>query len=146
MKTCQTIETYDFLNKHIRANCSMLINDLLKENDRNWNLENKNWFEQLFCQYEEPDIWEEDPDWTDTNYCPSEPEPEPELRQPYEFYIVSDWFAARLKEQDQLLTDYWGFWIWGRETTGQSIVLDYVFQKIYQEELALRHLYPDEVT
>lgn len=144
MMTYPTVETYDFLNKHVKANCSMLINDLLKENDRNWDLENKNWFEQLFCQYENLDISEENPDWIRTNYCPSEPEPE--LRQPYEFYIISDWFAARLKEQDQLLTDYWGFWIWGRETTGQSIVLDYVFQKIYQEEIALRQLYPDEVT
>lgn len=144
MNTDQTVQAYEFLNSHIRANCSMLINDLLKENERNWDLENKYWYDDLYCQYIEPDIWQEDPDWIGTNYCP--PEPEPELREPYEFYIVSDWFAARLKEQDQLLTDYWGFWIWGRETTGQSIILDYVFQKIYQEDVKLRQLYPEEIS
>jgi len=125
--TDQSNEAYEFLNSHIRANCSMLINDLLKENERNWNLEDKYWFDQLFCQHEEPAVWENDDD------CNWQDQSDLRPREPYEFYIVSDFFAARLKEQDQLVTDYWGFWIWGRETTGQSIVLDYVFQTIYKD-------------
>lgn len=138
MITDQTVQAYEFLNSHIRANCSMLINDLLKENERNWDLENKYWYDDLYCQYIEPVLWDMHDDSMDN--------PEPELREPYEFYIVSDWFAARLKEQDQLLTDYWGFWIWGRETTGQSIIIDYVFQKIYQEDVKLSQLYPEEIS
>ena len=143
METDLSAEAYEFLNTHIKVNCSMLLNDLLKESERNSNLQNKYWYDQLYCQYLDPDIWEEDPDWIGTNYCP--PEPEPELRHPNKFYIVSDWFAARLKEHNQLLTDYWGFWIWGRETINQGIIFDYVFQKIYQEDFKLQQLYPDEV-
>jgi len=123
----QSPQAYEFLNRNIRANCSMLINDLIKQNERNWNLEDKYWFDQLFCQYEETAAWKatEDEDW--------ESEPDLTPREPYEFYIVDNWFAARLREHDQLLTDYWGFWVWGRETTGQSIIIDWVFQKIYAD-------------
>lgn len=127
----QSQAAQDFLAKHIHVRANLLINELLEKYQRDWSLTESPWYEQLFCQYEEQDIWEEDPDWIGTNYCP--PEPEPDLREPYEFWIVSDFFAQKLKQNDQLLTNHWGFWIWGRETTGQSILIDYVFQKIWDD-------------
>jgi hypothetical protein len=121
-----------FLNKHVHARANLLINELLEKGQRSWDLLDSQWYQDLFSQYEEDhDIWEEDPDYIGTNYCPQEPEPE--LRQPYEFWIVSDFFAKKLRQNDQLLTNHWGFWIWGRETTGQSILIDYVFQKIWDD-------------
>ena len=115
-------EAYEFLSRRIRSNCSMLINDLLRENQRNWDLNNKYWFKQLYCQPIESSSNEESMD---------------SFREPSEFYIVDDYFAARLKEHNQLLTNYWGFWVWGREDTNQEIIADDVFQKIfsnYKEE------------
>jgi hypothetical protein len=40
----------------------------------------------------------------------------PSLRKPLAFYVVSDFFAKKLILQDALITDHFGFWIWGRET------------------------------
>lgn len=128
----QSQAAQDFLNKHVHVRANLLINELLEKGQRSWDLLGSQWYQDLFCQYEEDhDIWEEDPDYIGTNYCP--PEPEPELREPYEFWIVSDFFAKKLRQNDQLLTNHWGFWIWGRETTGQSILIDYVFQKIWND-------------
>jgi len=48
-----------------------------------------------------------------------------------EFWIVTNWLADQLEEQDELIThDFMGFSIWGRTTSGQHISLDYVIQKI----------------
>lgn len=127
----QSKAAQSFLDKHVHVRANLLINELLEKSQRDWNLSEYSWYEDLFCNYEDQDIWEEDPDWIGTNYCP--PEPEPELREPYEFWIVSDFFAEQLKKHDQLLTNHWGFWIWGRETTGQSILIDWVFQKIWDD-------------
>ena len=124
----QSQAAQDFLDKHIYARANLLIDELTKKLP---DATESPWYEDLFYQYKEPDIWEEDPDWIGTNYCP--PEPDPEFREPYEFWIVSDFFAQKLKKYDYLLTNHWGFWIWGRETTGQSILIDWVFQKIWDD-------------
>ena len=124
----QSQAAQDFLDKHIHARANLLIDEFAQKLP---DATQSAWYEDLFCQYEEPDIWEEDPDWIGTNYCP--PEPDPEFREPYEFWIVSDFFAQQLKKHDHLLTNHWGFWIWGRETTGQSILIDWVFQKIWDD-------------
>lgn len=128
--TDQSKEAHLFLQKHIHVRANSLISELLEITQQNSDLMNSPWYEDLFCQYEDSDIWDEDPDCIGDNYCPSELDPE--LREPYEFWIVSDFLASNLKAENQLLTNCWGFWIWGRETTGQSILLDYVFQKIWQ--------------
>lgn len=115
--TDQSREAQDFLYKHVHANCSQLIDHLLKDPEGL----DAQWAHDLFGQYEESE---------DSDYCP---EPDPELREPYEFWIISSQFAYFLQQHNQLLTDYFGFHIWGRETTGQSILLDYVFQQVWKE-------------
>ena len=134
--TDQSIEAHAFLEKNVYANANSLIQHFL-ENTEPFGEE---WHEELFCHYDttahsEPELYHEtqlyedyDPSLED-NYCPDDSEPE--LREPYEFYIVSNYFAEQLKLNNALLTNQFGFWIWGRETTGQSIVLDYIFQKIW---------------
>jgi len=127
----QSLDAQYFLDKHIHARANLLISELLEKGQRDWDLTESQWYQDLFSQYEEDfDIWKTDEDYDGTNYCPSEPEPE--LREPFEFWIVSDFFAQKLKEEGALLTKHWGFWIWGRETTGQSILIDYIFQKIWE--------------
>ena len=124
--TDQSREAQDFLTKHVHARANLLINSLLEKSQRDWNLTEYQWYEDLFLQPQQQD--EEEYFSNSDDYCP---EPEVQYREPYEFWIVSDYFAAKLKENNELLTDHWGFWIWGRETTGQSILIDYIFQKIY---------------
>ena len=55
---------------------------------------------------------------------------EDELIEPYEFWIVTDWLGDKLKAQGEIVADFMGFTIWGRTTTGQAILLDYVISKI----------------
>lgn len=122
----QSKEAQDFLAKHVHARANILINELLEKSQRDWNLTEYQWYEDLFLQPQQQD--EEDYLSNSDDYCL---ELEIEYKEPYEFWIVSDYFATKLKENNELLTDHWGFWIWGRETTGQSILIDYIFQKIY---------------
>ena len=112
--TDQSIEAHNFLSKHVHVNCSTLITYLLEITN---NCFDNDWYLHLFECYEESDL--------DSS--------ELELIQPYEFYIVSDYFASLLQKQGCILTDYFGFWIWGRTTTGQSIILDHVFQVAWQQ-------------
>lgn len=125
--TDQSPEAHAFLQKHVYANANQLIQYLLENNDKSFGEE---WHEELFCHYytstENLDLD------SGNDYCPNE-DPEPELREPFEFWIVSDDFAHYLQQENALLTNHFGFWIWGRETTGQSIILDYIFQKVWQQ-------------
>ena len=109
----QSPEAHAFLNKHIHARANLLINELLEKSQRDFDFTECPWYEDLFLQYHQEENLDSSP------------------REPYEFWIISEYFANQLNKLDQLLTNHWGFYIWGRETTGQSIVLDYVFQKIY---------------
>ena len=127
MITDQSAPAQAFLNNHILVNCSPLINDLLLKNQRNWDLESDTWFQDLFLQED----YETREEYILSGLDDHLIEPD-HFREPLEFYIVSDYFAARLQERDALVTNHWNFWIWGRETTGQSIILDYVFQDIWQ--------------
>ena len=44
----------------------------------------------------------------------------------FEYWSVSDWFAEKLKAKGQIIIEDYGHSIWGRQTTGQAILLDYV--------------------
>lgn len=48
----------------------------------------------------------------------------------YEYYIVSNWLCKKLKENNEIVIENDYFYIWGRTCTGQTIILDYVIQKI----------------
>ena len=52
----------------------------------------------------------------------------------FEHWIVSSWLADKLEAKSEtIIRDFYGLTIWCRATTGQSIALDYVIQKIYKE-------------
>lgn len=51
----------------------------------------------------------------------------------YEHWIVSDWLAARLKDEGHVVGEFAGLTVWGRQTTGQSISMDGVIQRIAGE-------------
>ena len=51
----------------------------------------------------------------------------------YEHWIVSDWLGRHLKERGEMVEDVYCLTIWGRCTTGQSILLDRVICDIYDD-------------
>ena len=59
---------------------------------------------------------------------------DPHYHDVYEYWIVSNFLAARLKEHGEIVeTDFHGLTIWGRTTTGQSITCDYVIAQIAED-------------
>jgi hypothetical protein len=51
-------------------------------------------------------------------------------REAYEHWIVTPWFADKLKEKGEIVGELFNWHIWGRCTTGQAILLDGVIQQI----------------
>jgi hypothetical protein len=51
----------------------------------------------------------------------------------YEHWVISDWFAAHLKEHGEMTGEVMNLTIWGRPTTGQAIYMDGVVQAIAKE-------------
>lgn len=137
--TDQSIEAHDFLQEHVKVNANILIQDLLDKASRSWDSSQYPWYEDLFFQYHDQDIIQDENTYQNPDYYP--PEPDPELREPYEFWIVSKYFGEMLQERNELITNYWGFYLWGRETTGQSIILDSIFQDIWKNSYAYKTIH-----
>ena len=55
---------------------------------------------------------------------------EGEYIEVYEYWLISDWLAGKLKERDEIVFEFYGLTIWGRTTTGQAISMDYDIQEI----------------
>ena len=49
---------------------------------------------------------------------------------PFEFWIVTGYLGEKLEENGEVIADFMGFTIWGRQTTGQAILLDYAISKV----------------
>lgn len=49
---------------------------------------------------------------------------DPDRNEVYEHWIVSSWFARKLREKGHPVGELLGLTIWGRGTTGQSISMD----------------------
>ena len=58
---------------------------------------------------------------------------EPEFLEPYEFWIVTNWLADKLREKNEIVAEFMGFNIWGRLTTGQAILLDDIINRIAED-------------
>ena len=62
------------------------------------------------------------------------------LKEPLEWYLVSEWFLDRIKEiNEPYIENSYGTY-WGRQCSGQSIYLDYNIQ-----ELAYHHAYDERL-
>ena len=48
----------------------------------------------------------------------------------YEWWAVSNWFGEKLREHGEVVLDGWNKQIWGRQCSGQAILLDWVIEKI----------------
>ena len=65
--------------------------------------------------------------------APYEEETE-DYREVFEYWFISSYLAEKLREHDEIVTDYLGVYnVWHRCTTGQSIAIDCVIEDIYNE-------------
>jgi hypothetical protein len=55
---------------------------------------------------------------------------ETEPAEVFEWWAVSSWLSEKLSNEGQVVTDAGSCHIWGRQTTGQAILLDYVITRI----------------
>lgn len=58
---------------------------------------------------------------------------EPITHEAYEHWIVSDWFADKLKKHGEITGEFFNLTLWGRCGTGQSIYMDCVIAEIAAE-------------
>lgn len=97
------MEYADFLKTHVKVNITNMVMEL---KPFSWEDEvtHSKWYEDLYEQVVDPtlDEWQQ------------------EHRTPDEFWVVSPSLAKELRKKDQLLTDHFGFWVWGREITLDS--------------------------
>lgn len=107
--------TYDFekrlirlINQEIFANQSYLVERLLQDN---------------------PDFIED----IENLYINDSDCEDPEFQEIFEWWLISDWLAAKLKERKEpILENDFGTW-WGRTCTGQAIKMDSVIIQIVRD-------------
>lgn len=58
------------------------------------------------------------------------------MQEVYEYWLVTPWFAEKLKAQGELVADFFDVVIWGRQTSGQLIYMDAVIDDITRELFA----------
>ena len=113
-----TSPTKLFINLNINSCITYMIYRLYTNTCRNKFPEDSSWFSDLYLKSYDPDV---DPSISYENY--SLYEDYSFLRTPLGFYVVSDYFAKKLILENALVTNYFGFWIWGREASA-SLPLD----------------------
>ena len=60
-------------------------------------------------------------------------EPDTEASEIFEWWLISDYMARKLKEKGQVIWEEYGCTWWGRQTTGQGILLDHVISMIAED-------------
>ena len=55
---------------------------------------------------------------------------EPTYGEPLEWWLVNSWLAEKLEAEDEIIIEEWSCHWWGRQTSGQAILLDGVISRI----------------
>jgi len=58
---------------------------------------------------------------------------DPDPIEIYEHWIVTEWFAKKLRDKGCIVKEFMNMTIWGRCTTGQAILLDHVISTICED-------------
>ena len=88
------------VDRYVGSRLTMLINELAREG----------------LSFEE--------DWYQELCCTPDPDSEGDYLEPLEFWAVDSHLGSFMKERGELITQEFGLWIWGRQTSGQAIYLD----------------------
>ena len=69
----------------------------------------------------------------DAKYVVNDHDLDYDYAEVHEYWIVTEWFGEKLKEKGEIVEDFMGFTLWGRQTTGQAILLDGVISRIAED-------------
>lgn len=78
-------------------------------------------------------VWELHTEEAEYAAVVSEYDLEPDYREVYEHWIVSRYFGEQLASHGEIVEEYLGLNIWARTTTGQSISMDGVIERLVRE-------------
>ena len=67
-------------------------------------------------------------EWAEKNSV--EPDSHDEV---FEHWSVDSWLAEELREKGEMVGEFFGFTVWGRAASGQSIILNSVIEGIFDE-------------
>jgi hypothetical protein len=109
--TNQSIKS-QFIERHVYANVNSLVEYIIQKG-----------FEDSNAPFTIDDI--------ENIYIENEETGESEMQEVFQWFIVSDYLAEKLKEKGEPIINDEN--IWGRGTCGQAILLDYVITEICAE-------------
>ena len=108
MEATKQDQLREFVFKNVYSSKNLLIHELLNSDELAEDI-----YEEFFSSYDE----EYD-----------------EYREPLEFWEVSEHLAARLEREGGVVSYYFGSPVWGRETSGQAIYLDYIIERAFEDK------------
>jgi hypothetical protein len=146
-----------FVNREVYCHVGTMVEDLLKYDmelfeEINWYVdlseeiedaqENLKEWEQLLLAEDDP--FRTEKDYSKISYIEDKIEEiktsiedlereQEEPREIYEWYAVSSWLGEKLEEKGCVVFQHGLTTIWGRETTGQAILLDSVISEICKD-------------
>lgn len=122
-----------------RFNLGVNFDEVDDDDEAVWEAMVEEQLDELIGEYREGNKEEAD-DWSEACDCAGVKPYECEV---YEYWAVDSWFAARLREQGELVFEFCDFTVWGRTTTGQSIYLDGVIRRIVSDMPEYAYVFDD---
>ena len=135
--------TWEFIKPHIYRNQSSLITHLQENYVEGFNFDD---IENLYMSDEEilKYMGSYDEDMSDQEIIDEVRNNGEDMNEIFEWYLISDWFLARLREiNEPIIENNYGDY-WGRCCTGQSICLDHNIQELAYEWADDERLYKNE--
>jgi len=137
----------DFIGKHIFVNVNEMMQHILQSEDKGdyedeiMNVCSQPNYEDA-ATYQGWEYNEENEEWTNPEsentytdlqtLCDDE-NIDYDYFEAYEFWAVDEFLGRKLKEEGEMVEDIFGLTVWGRCTTGQAILLDYVISQICED-------------
>ena len=126
----------EFVNENVYADISDMYSDLIDFSDCGEQYADFSEFENSYC-YTCPNCgcnveWD-DSECTECGSDMTCDGPETITAEPFEWYIVSTFLGEALIEHGECVLRRTMGYIWGRQTTGQAIILDGVIESIADE-------------
>ena len=134
--------TRKFIQDHIYRNQSSLITHLQENYIEGFNFDDiDNWY---MTDEEILDYMDSYDDYRDLELIDEVRNNGEDIKEIFEWYLVSDWFLLRLREiNEPIIDNHYGEY-WGRCCTGQSIYLDHNIQELAYEWASDKRLYKNK--
>ena len=135
--------TREFITPHIYRHQSSLITHLQENYIEGFNfddIENLHMSDEEILKY----MGSYDEDMSDQEIIDEVRNNCEDMNEIFEWYLVSDWFLARLREINEPIIDNDYGEYWGRCCTGQAICLDHNIQELAYEWAGDERLYKNE--